>query len=182
MTTIKVNPLSRSSINDAIDDLRHYKESLEVFPKLFIDAASEELNKILGGQAPWNALDTWTYRVDHGDGKSTALFIFDGNVEFIEFGTGIVGKKNHDGINEDWLSKLPPPYTAYNEGPMIHHFEDEDKDYWTYVDQNGVHVTHGQQANPFIYRSVMELLQKRAEIGKKVFAENNLGRDIVRWR
>ena len=182
MTVINVNPLSRTSINEAIDELRQYKETLQEFPKLFIDAAAEELNKILGEEVPWNALDTWTYRVVHEDKSSTAIFIFDGNVEFVEFGTGIVGKKNHDGINEDWLSKLPPPYTAYNEGPMIHHFEDEDKDFWTYKDQYGVHVTHGQPANPFIYRSVMELLQKRAEIGKKVFAENNLGHRYALWR
>ena len=185
MTTIKVNPLSKSSIEKAKTMLLAYKLNLRQFPNVFSKEVERVFNEILQGQAPFDAQGLWTSYViassnndwDDKSGKvfmdeevsASAVFVFEGKVEFIEFGTGVIGKNQHGGINEDWLSKLPPPYTAYNAGPRIYHFEDENQDYWVYNDETGKHVTHGRPADPFIYRSVQELRSQAAEIAKAVY-------------
>lgn len=182
MTTLKVNPLSQKSIRNAIEDLRNYKEALKSFPYLFITELMKEFENILDGQSPQSVKGLWNVYVRHSDdGSARGIVEFDGKVEFIEFGTGIVGEKNHLGINEDWLKNLPPPYTAYNRGPMIHHFENEDLDYWVYFDETGKHITHGVKANPFIYRSVVELMEKHDKIAREVFKANNIAHSYVRW-
>lgn len=186
MTVINVNPLSRKSIDRAQILLKEYKKTLEGFPELFVKEVQKELDSILKGEAPPEAQGLWrSYVMVKTSGGATsndpeatasditktaeAVFVFEGQVEFIEFGTGIVGKNDHGDVNTDWLEKLPPPYTAYNRGPTIVHFEDENMDYWVYNDGGKLVRTQGQPANPFIYRSVQELLSKRAEIGKIAF-------------
>lgn len=195
MTTISVNPLNMRSVETARAKLVAYKESLEQFPEVYMREVNRVLNEILKSQAPAYAQNMWSSYVivggggfggDSEFGESTgigasAIFLFDGKVEFIEFGTGIIGKNNHDGINADWLNKLPPPYTAYNAGPQIHHFEDSNMDYWVYFDEQGMHVTQGQPADPFIYRSVTELMSQYADIARNVFNKNRIGRDFTVW-
>lgn len=181
MTTIPVNPLSGSSINNALILAKNYKESLKAFPEVYSKAIEAKLNEILKGQAPPMGQGLWSSYVSVGEDKCTAVFTFEGNVEFIEFGTGIVGKKQHGGINTDWLDKLPGPYTEYNMGPTIVHFQDEDMDYWVYKDEQGIHRTHGIPADPFIYRSVQELMRMHAQLAREVFRSNNIGNDIEIW-
>lgn len=195
MTTIYVNPLNMKSVDDARYKLMAYKKSLAEFPALYMREVEKVLNGILDGQAPPFAKGMWSSYVKVGGGGfggntefgessgigASALFLFDGKVEFIEFGTGIVGEKNHEGINTDWLSKLPPPYIEYNAGPQIQHFEDSNMDYWVYYDEQGRHVTHGQPADPFIYRSVTELMDQYVDIARNVFHKNNIGKTLVLW-
>lgn len=197
MTTFYVNPLSNKSIQDTLLKVKNYKESLKSFPKVYADAIEAKMNEILNGQAPPMAKGLWSsyVRVSSGgfggdsefgeggsNGGAEAVFVFNGNVEFIEFGTGIIGKKYHGGINTDWLKKLPGPYTEYNMGPTIVHFQDdEDMDYWVYKDEQGIHRTHGIPADPFIYRSVQELMRMHADLARNVFKSNNIGNDIEIW-
>lgn len=194
MTTIYVNPLNMKSVDDARYKLMAYKESLAEFPNLYMREVNRKLNEILDGQAPPYAKGMWSSYVQVGVGGfggdefgeasgvgASAIFLFDGKVEFIEFGTGIVGEKNHEGINTEWLEHLPPPYLAYNAGPMIHHFEDSNQDYWVYFDENGKHVTHGQPADPFIYRSVNEFISQYVDIARNVFHKNNIGKNFSFW-
>lgn len=192
MTTISVNPLNLKSVDDARYKLLAYKESLAQFPELYVKEVNRALNEILNGQAPPLAKGMWSSYTTVGGGGfggnsefgensgigASAIFMFDGKVEFIEFGTGVVGKNQHEGINTEWLDKLPPPYLEYNRGPQIVHFNDENKDYWVYYDEGGKHVTHGQPANPFIYRSVTELRNQYVDIAKNVFHKHNIGRDF----
>lgn len=177
---IKVNPLNRSSIRKAYADLVSYKESLEQFPKLFVTALSERFNEILNSQAPAEATGMWSFYIIRGEDSAEGVFVFDGKVEFIEFGTGVIGLNNHDGINTEWLDRLPPPYNqGYNTGPSIVHFEDQNEDYWVYYDEGIRHWTQGVPADPFIYRSVKQLLEEKAKIARKVFKENRIGNDVV---
>lgn len=192
MTTICVNPLNLKDVEKARYKLLAYKKSLAQFPDLYIKEISRAFNEILKGQAPPLAQNLWSsYTIASGGGfgsdnefgessglKSTAVFVFEGRVEFIEFGTGVIGKNQHGGINTEWLDKLPPPYTEYNRGPQIVHFDDENKDYWVYFDEGRRQITHGQPANPFIYRSVKELLNQYVDIAKNVFHANNIGKDF----
>lgn len=176
MTTIKVNPMSMKSITNAQKQLSAYKESLKDFPKMYAEALNKRFEEILGEEAPAMADGMWSSYVRYGDGgEASGIIVFDQSVEFIEFGTGIVGKKNHADINMEWLKKLPPPYTEYNAGPMIHHYEDENKDYWAYFDGGKWNVTHGIAADPFIYRSVRKIMEEYADIARNVFGKNLFG-------
>ena len=168
MTVINVNPLSNSSIEHAEAALVAYKKTLAEFPYNFMRAMAKEMDSILKGQAPPEAQGLWNAYAVQWEGYAEAVIMFEGRVEFIEFGTGIVGKKNHEGINEDWLDKLPPPYTGYNQGPSIVHFDNENYDYWVYREGDKGIRTQGVPADPFIYRSFMELKEKRLEIAKYV--------------
>jgi hypothetical protein len=192
MKVIKVNPLSYESIATAQQELKMYKKSLNSFPKLFIEEVMKKADSILSSEAPAAAEGMWSFYTsassystmvddtdyDYGTVVATGVIVFDGRVEFIEFGTGVKGKHEHGGINDEWLSKLPPPYTEYNMGPSIVHHEDENLDYWVYYDESGRHWTQGVPANPFIYRSFKELRDNLGTIGRMVFKKEQIGNDF----
>lgn len=170
--TITVNPLSQTSISNAVKELKAYKKMLQEFPEKFTTALVEEFKKILSTEAPNGATDLVvdTYVTVEGN-VARGVVVFDGKVQFIEFGTGVVGLRNHGGINQEWLDKLNGYSPDYNKGVKIVHVvegEDNDKDFWVFQKNGQYYTTHGQPANPFIYRSVNELLEKRAEIARAV--------------
>ena len=161
---IKVNPYRTSSIQKAIDKLRALKEVLRQFPSEYVEAVCERFNEILNEQAPMDASGMWELRYEEGDSGRVGVFAFRGEVEFIEFGTGIVGKEHHDGANMEWAERLPPPYTGYESGHYIN-LKTHEWHYW----QNGHWiVTTGREADPFIYRSVQQLLEESCEIARRV--------------
>lgn len=162
--TIKVNPYKASSISKAIKELQDFKKVLTQFPKPYTEALAQRFDEILNEQCPAEAKGMWVYKIVDTDRGAVGIFEFNGNVEFIEFGTGIVGKEKHSGINEEWLPNLPPPYTGYESG----HYIDPVTHMWWYID-NGKRVgTKGQEADPFMYRSVNQLLEEAVDIAKKV--------------
>ena len=163
---IQVNPYRASSIQKAIDDLKAFKEKLKTFPNEYVKAMTEEFNNILGEEAPSGANGLWVHRVQESeDGKAEGIIVFAGKVEFIEFGTGIVGEYNHAGVNEEWFDRLPPPY---NKGYDTGYWIDEITHEWSYYEGGKWHRTKGQVANPFIYRSVQRLLEEKARIAKQI--------------
>lgn len=170
MREIKVNPLSQSSIQSAIQELEDYKKLLMEFPVTYTRALCEYFANTLSMEAP-NMTQFWILDLQESEGKATGIFKFDKKpVQFVEFGSGYIGSTHHDGINEEWLSKLPPPYNiGYNEGTgYIRNKDDPPNSYWVYHDANGFHSTQGRPADPFIYRSVQELLDARAGIAKSL--------------
>ena len=171
MRTIKVNPLRQSSIQAAIDELNAYKEMLKRFPSEYTKALSEYFAQTLGEEAPKMA-QHWIFNVSELEGKATGIFIFDGLCQFIEFGSGYIGLIQHEGINEEWLSKLPPPYNqGYNVGTgYIRNRDNPPASYWVYKKDGEYVTTQGQPADPFIYRSVEKLLEARASIARQVFS------------
>ena len=93
---IEVNPLSKKSINNAIRELRDYKEDLEKanhdflnsLGDFFVERVLERLNAV-----EKNSLNTEPYNVTSrfaSDGKSEGIIIeaFGENIAFIEFGAG----------------------------------------------------------------------------------------------
>lgn len=161
---INVNPYKKSSIEKAITELKAYRLRLKELPQKLLDAYAQRLGEILTEQAPPEAQGLWTYDTQNTDKGVVGIFTFKGEVEFIEFGTGIVGKEHHDGANMDWAEKLPPPYTGYESGPKIN----KQTHIWWYFDGQRVTFTKGQQANPFMYRSVQQLIQESESIARKV--------------
>ena len=161
---IKVNPFKTSSIESAITQLKAYRHGLKDLPKKLLDAYAQRLGEILAEQAPPEAQGLWTYDTQDTENGVVGIFTFKGEVEFIEFGTGIVGKEHHDGANMEWATKLPPPYTDYESGPKIN----KKTHIWWYFDGQQVVFTKGQQANPFMYRSVQQLVDESNDIARKV--------------
>ena len=178
MRTIKVNPLSTKSIQNAITELENYKAMLKRFPTEYTRALSEYFAKTLGEQAPKMA-QHWIFNISETEGKCTGVFIFDGICQFVEFGSGYIGMIQHEGINTEWLSKLPPPYNqGYNVGTInprtgvsyIRNQDNPPESYWVYEKDGQHYSTQGQPADPFIYRSVQELLDARASIAKQLIS------------
>ncbi len=164
---IKVNPYRVSSINNAIKELKEYKNKLMRFPHLFMETAGKRFEEILIEEAPPEAQSLWTRgEVEDTDNGASIKFTFAGEAEFIEFGTGIVGKENHDGANMEWAEKIPPPYTKYetNLGITI----DPKTHIWWYWNGSGFTGTRGRSADPFIYRSFTRLREEIIEIAKQV--------------
>lgn len=177
MKVIKVNPLNVGSIEKAIQELEHYRKALQEFAVEYPKAVLSKLNECIGFNAPLSASGLWeitdiTVSGNHAEG----CVIFDGKVEFIEFGTGIVGELNHGGINEEWLTKLPSPYNiGYNTGSKIVHIANSDDkpfgyyDYWWYFQDGKFIKTSGIKADPFIYRSVRQILDEHNQIKDSVW-------------
>ena len=168
--TIKVNPLRESTIRKAIADLEHYRKLLIEFPKNYVDAMMMALQEILAEEAPNEGIRLLQniYVNDFGD-RAEGVVVFDGHVEFIEFGTGIIGLNLNEGINDEWLNALPPPYNIYwNTGTYIVH-DQEGLDYWRYQDDEGKwRITNGIPANPFMWRSVEKLIGMHRKIRNEV--------------
>ena len=170
---IKVNPLRMSSINKAIQELTAYRRLLEEFPKKYADAMTQAFQEFLAEEMPVSAtgmlksIDV----IDYGD-HAEGVAVFDGHVEFIEFGTGIIGLNLHNVINDEWLDRLPPPYNkGWNTGEYIIHARHDvwDLDYWRYRDSSGKWVTtNGIPANPFLYRTVEKLIGAHRRIRNEV--------------
>lgn len=170
MKTIEVNPLKLSSINKAIKELKAYEKMLKEFPNKYVRALSEYLYDTLQIEGS-KMYDHWILDYEESNGKVSGIFIFDGIVQFVEFGTGYSGMKNHDGVNDEWLSKLPPPYNqGYNTGTYIRNKEKPEQSYWVYPKNGQFYSTKGQVADPFIYRSVQQLLDARASIARLIMS------------
>ena len=167
--TINVNPFRKSSIDRAIKELESLKYVLKIMPDAYVDAICERFNEILESEAPEDAKGMWVFEKQDTENGKVGVFRFRGEVEFIEFGTGIVGKENHDGANMDWAERLPPPYTGYESGHYINLKTHE----WRYRDGNKWIVTKGREADPFIYRSVQQVLSESGEIAMRVLGGNN---------
>lgn len=170
MRTITVNPLSQKSIQSAIKQLEAYKKMLQDFPSKYVRALSEYMAQTLDAEAP-NLSHHWFLELKESEDKTQGIFIFDGEMQFVEFGSGLIGSNNHEGINTDWLAKLPPPYNKGYEsrkGGFAHHTDKEGNDYWVYPKDGKFYSTYGQPANPFIYRSVQQLLDARASIARGI--------------
>ena len=162
--TIRVNPYKSSSIQKAIDDLKALRKVVTQFPHEYMEAIAKRFDELLNINAPEEAKGLWDYRTKDTDRGVICIFEFAGELEFIEFGTGIVGKQNHDGINEEWADKLPPPYTGYESGHHINPITHE----WRYWENGHYVVTTGQFARPFMYQSVQQLMTESVEIAKSV--------------
>ena len=170
MRTIKVNPLKISSINKAIKDLEDYKKKLKEFPRKYTEALTEFFVETLKVEAP-QMTQHWVWDLRETDSGVKGVITFDEMVQFVEFGTGLVGSQNHEGINTEWLEKLPPPYNQGYEsraGQTGHYTDKQGRDYWVYEKNGRFYSTYGQKANPFIYRSVEELLEARKAIAENI--------------
>ena len=167
---INVNPLKVSSIVKAKKELERYKQMLQNFPENYTKALTEFFIETLQVEHP-KMTKYWTWDIRATDKGYEGVVIFDGIVQFVEFGTGLIGLMSNGGVNPEWFEKLPPPYnTGYaSRAGMAGHYTDHiGRDFWVYEKDGRFYSTYGQAANPFIYRSVQELLAQRKLIAQLI--------------
>lgn len=99
--------------------------------------------------------------------KNTSELSADGgHAVYVEYGAGIVGKnKPHPSAKAHGVE--------YNKGEQIVHFDDEQKDYWTYMDEKTGKFfrTHGQQSKPFMHKTIIKLNRKAPSIVRNKIKE-----------
>ena len=159
---IKINPYSKESVENAITQIKTYRDTIE--PKV-----NEILSQLtaLGGQiveyqyySPNAEYDTEVSCIVNGN---SSMIIAEGlNVMFLEFGTGIYTEDNSEEMESEGL---PPIFAgSYSQSEGTGQFR-PDHQYWYYnrVKYAGTLPTHG------FYFASKEIKKQAVEIAKKVF-------------
>lgn len=145
---IKVNIFDPDSIEDAINELEESKDELHKKVDDFIEELTiaglikaTELIPVDTGEAQ-NSIDAY---IDEETGHG--IIKAGGYCKFIEFGTGVIGKKDHH-PSPEYMAIMK---WAYGVGATIHTTE-EGKTGWFYPDDDGNwRFTEGMPSRPFMY-------------------------------
>lgn len=167
MKKIVVN-LNHNSIQNAIKEIKQYEDSLDRKCEILAQRLSElGVSIAKTNVAAYDAIFTRElYQSIHNEkvGSNIFLVIADStHAKFVEFGTGIIGKKN----------SYPYPFPddvdwEYASGKTIRHLANG-KYGWFYLLDGKWHFTEGMPARPFMFETSLELQKKIYEIAKEVF-------------
>ena len=166
--------LSQKSIQNAIEELRSYQNSLEYKCRRLAEKLAEKGVEI--AQTYVASLDAiFTYELNSSihaehvkDVKGGGVYAVVAGTDhalFVEFGTGIVGQQS------PYPGKLPDGVTwEYASGKTIRQLADG-RYGWFYRDDNGQWwFTEGMPSRPFMYYTANELRDLIVETAKEVFA------------
>ncbi len=167
--TITLNPLSTSSIQDAIDKIEDYKEKLHDKRKRIIERLVEiGVEKAREMIAELGAVDTGL-TLESISGEVTEdnrgiIRCASPYGAYIEFGTGTRGKEApYPGGAE--IMAGATPYTGYNSGPHVIKLPDG-RVAWFY----GATFTEGMPSRPFMWLTALYLEEIAPQIVKEVFS------------
>lgn len=168
--------LSQKSIQDAIRQIKAYQNDLKYKCQLLAEKLAEKGVEI--AQSYIDSLDaTFTYELNssiHAEYKGNvkgggiwAVVAGTDHAMFVEFGTGIVGKRS------PYPGKLPEGIDwQYASGKTIRQLADG-RYGWFYQDDNGEWwFTEGMPSRPFMYYTAQELEKIVTETAKEVFGGN----------
>lgn len=164
MKTISIN-LSESSIDDAIKQVRQYKNDINRKTLLLLDRMLK-----YGEDYAINAVG----HVDSGETLSTisgyrngnrGVIVAGGNAIWIEFGTGVryngsAGSSPHP-MGEELGMRIGEYGKKQGANPSG----------WWYYDENKLRHTYGIKANMFMYKTAQELVRIAPELAREVFAK-----------
>lgn len=166
--------LSQKSIQNVMQEIRSYQNSLEYKCRLLAEKLAEKGVEI--AQTYVASLDAiFTYELNssiHAEhvkdlqgGGIYAVVAGTDHALFVEFGTGIVGQQS------PYPGKLPEGVTwEYASGKTIRQLADG-RYGWFYRDDNGQWwFTEGMPSRPFMYYTANELRDLIIETAKEVFA------------
>ena len=170
---ISMNCLSQSSIQNAIKQIKDYKNSLTYKCNLVAEKLAEKGVEIARMQiADLDAIFTSElissihseYIGSQKGGGIWAVVAGTDHAMFVEFGTGIVGKKS------SYPGKLPDGVTwTYASGKTIRHLADG-RYGWFYKDDDGQWwFTEGMPSRPFMYYTSLQLMKIVSKTVKEVF-------------
>jgi hypothetical protein len=168
-TKVLTATLSQSSIQNLIDDLNRYKESLFDKNELFVKRLAEvgipvideriESAKGDSDKSHYTRIDVRRFQE-----YSQAVLVVDGiDLLFIEFGAGIhyntpAGTSPHPKGEE-----LGYTIGSYGKGKGK-------QDKWSYIDKSGsIRWSHGTQATMPVYMAGLEMRDKMIQIAREVF-------------
>lgn len=170
---ITLNPLSQSSIQNAIKSLQSYQDSLTYKCQLLVEKLAEKGVEIARVQiADLDAIFTSellqsVHSEYKGSVKSGGVWAVVANSEhaaFVEFGTGVIGKAN------PYKGTLPEGVDwQYASGKTIRQLADG-RYGWFYQGKDGNwYFTEGMPSRPFMYNTANELRSIIASTAKEVF-------------
>ena len=184
-TKVKLSLFNLDSIDEAIDQLNKYKNSLDKKIERFLERLAEEGVEIAKSKVQkYHAVFTTDLlnqiHLEHRDG---CFFVVSDSehTAFVEFGTGQWGrdhpyKGEFPDMGADWN------YTDYLTGEHIQYAEEDllwgdwtipaGSYFWFYFGMDRRwHVTQGMPSRPFMFDTAMELRKERTirRIAKEVF-------------
>ena len=159
--------LSRSSINDAINELKAYKKELinknEIFVRrlaeLGLNVVNMKVRQSLGDSDDATSKATFS---SSGRLVSAEIHLTGSDVLFIEFGAGIYYNTPGQHPLEDEFGMGVGTYPG-----QTHAFDD----YWFYTDDfgNTGQISYGTQATMPMYSASIEMYQEVTRIAREVF-------------
>ena len=170
---ITLNPLSQSSIQNAIKSLQSYQDSLTYKCQLLVEKLAEKGVEIARVQiADLDAIFTSEllqsvhseYRGSIKGGGVWAVVADSKHAAFVEFGTGVIGKAN------PYKGTLPEGVDwQYASGKTIRQLADG-RYGWFYKGKDGNwYFTEGMPSRPFMYNTANELRSIIESTAKEVF-------------
>lgn len=167
--------LSQKSIQNAIQELRSYQNSLEYKCRLLAEKLAEKGVEIARVQvADLDAIFTGEliqsihseYQGSVKDGAILAVVVDSSHAAFVEFGTGIVGQES------PYPGELPDGVTwEYASGKTIRQLADG-RYGWFYNRDGQWYFTEGMPSRPFMYYTAIELRKIILETAKEVFSSD----------
>ena len=170
---ITINALSKSSIENAIKQLRAYQNDLTYKCQLLAEKLAENGVEIARVQiADLDAIFTSEllssihaeYEGSTKGGSIWSVVAGTDHAMFVEFGTGIVGKQSHypgelpDGVSWEYASGKTIRQLA--DGRYGWFYKDDDGQWW---------FTEGMPSRPFMYYTSIQLRDIVVKTAKEVF-------------
>lgn len=159
--------LSRSSINDAINELKAYKKELINKNEIFVRRLAELGIKVIDMKVQQSLGDSddaksSVYVDSVGKITSAELHLTGSDVLFIEFGAGIYYNTPGQHPLEDKFGMGVGTYPG-----QTHAYDD----YWFYTDEQGNtgQISYGTQATMPMYSASIEMYQQVVQIAREVF-------------
>ena len=180
--------LSQKSIQDAISQIKSYQNDLTYKCQLLAEKLSERGVEIARLQlSDLDAVFTTElissihaeYKGNVKGGGIWAVVAGTDHAMFVEFGTGIVGKRSPypgklpDGVTWDYASGKTIRQAMQDISINGDTFVKAGEYYWTYIGDDGkLHITKGMPSRPFMYYTAQELEKIVTETAKEVFGGN----------
>ena len=162
--TIKVNPLSLSSVKEAEKKIRDYQKTLETKTAEYLQRLTDvgllravDLVPIYHG----GAVNSITGYVEDNKGIIRA----GGYCAFIEFGTGVKG----EGSPHPSAEYMAAMKWAYNVGTTIFTTKDGRTGWFFPADDGTWKFTEGMPSRPFMYETALYLKSEYKRIAKEIF-------------
>lgn len=159
--------LSRSSINDAINELKAYKKELinknDIFVRRLVELGLNVVNmKVRQSLGDSDDAASSAYVDNLGRLVKAEIHLTGSDVLFIEFGAGIFYNTPGQHPLEDDFGMGVGTYPG-----QTHAFDD----YWFYTDEQGNtgQISYGTQATMPMYSASIEMYQQVVQIAREVF-------------
>lgn len=169
MASYSVNLFSVSELKNLSDDLKQYEKDLEnkcreVARQLALKGAVIARMQIVDLDAVFTSELLGSISVEDMGGSVFAVVAGTDHAMFVEFGTGIIGKKS------SYKGNLPTGVQwNYASGKTIRKLMDGRYGWFYPADDGNWYFTEGMPSRPFMYNMSIELYNEAVGIVKEVF-------------